>query len=324
MIDVVITCGDINGIGPEIALKSINTFAENSDLRFILAAPGNLKNNYTALSNFKVINDNSAVDDSGRFYLFDIGNYEIQIGKPSIDSGRAAYRALMSAIQFTAERKSSAVLVTSPLSKFAIKLAGIDMPGHTEILADHFKVENYCMIFLSETWHAALATIHIPVNAVPGNISTGKLVDTLKVVLNSCRFDLNIKEPKIAVLGLNPHAGEEGNIGREEIDIINPAVKILGKTCYGSFVPDAYFAQKQYLKYDVTFGMYHDQVLIPFKLLNGESGVNFTAGLPIVRTSPDHGTAFDIAGKNIANPASMKKAIAWALKIIESRNRNAD
>ena len=173
--------------------------------------------------------------------------------------------------------------------------------------------------------NAALITIHKPIKEVSSLISKELISDKLEVIINSMNKDFNIKSPSIAVLGLNPHAGENGLIGDEEKNIIEPIIKKFKKkvNITGPFVPDAFFANHSYKNFDIVIGMYHDQVLIPFKMLNFSSGINYTAGLPIVRTSPDHGTAFDIAGKNLANELSILEAYHYAENIVNNRIANA-
>jgi 4-hydroxy-L-threonine phosphate dehydrogenase PdxA len=180
------------------------------------------------------------------------------------------------------------------------------------------------MMFLSRKMKASLVSIHEPIRNVTRIIKEKQLHNIFNVVINSLHNDFNLHNPKIAVLGLNPHAGESGAIGNEEQDIIIPALKnyTLNKYLAGPFSPDAFFANRSYKNYDMVIGMYHDQLLIPFKLLNFGGGVNYTAGLPIIRTSPDHGVAYDIAGKNLANPSSMIQAYKYAVSILKNRIRN--
>ena len=214
-------------------------------------------------------------------------------------------------------------MVTAPISKASFELAGINFPGHTELLAERGNAKNYAMTFISNKMNCALVTIHDPINKISKNLKKGKIKSVINTVKQSLINDFKVANPKIAVLGLNPHAGENGRIGDEEIKIIIPALNELGdKNIEGPFVPDAFFANKLYKKFNIVVGMYHDQVLIPFKMMNFNSGVNYTAGLNFIRTSPDHGTAFDIAGKNIADPSSILEAFKVAEKIIKNRRRN--
>ena len=175
------------------------------------------------------------------------------------------------------------------------------------------------MMFISDEFKCGLLTIHEALINVPNLIDSKRLSITVETILNSMKVDFKIDNPSLAILGLNPHAGENGHIGREELDVIIPFIKEKTDNLCGPFVPDAFFGNKSYNKYDFILGMYHDQVLIPFKMLAFERGVNFTAGLPIIRTSPDHGTAYDIAGKFKANPTSMIEAYKWAKLILTNR-----
>ena len=212
-------------------------------------------------------------------------------------------------------------IITAPISKKALALARINYPGHTEMFADWYGVKNYAMMFLSKKLKAALLTIHQPLKMVSRLINQDLLENKFKLILETLRKDFKVITPKVAVLGLNPHAGEDGLIGDEEKNIILPFIKKFSKRKYffGPYSPDAFFGMKMYLNYDMVVGMYHDQILNPFKLLNFNKGVNYTAGLPIVRTSPDHGTAFDIAGKGIADESSMVEAYRYAEKILLNR-----
>lgn len=323
----VFTSGDINGIGPEIAIKVFNVIFPSQKQKIIYVSPSNifLKSieNIKPGFEFEFVKPNLPVDSNPKkISVIDLGEVTADIGKPTKISGEASIAAIKTGFDLVSQNKESA-LITNPISKHAFQLAGIDFPGHTELLAEWSGVNNFAMMFLSEEMKCALATIHEPLNKVPGLISREALVKKIRLIYDSLRFDFGIGNSKIAVLGLNPHAGEEGMIGSEETEIIKPAMKDLNRNNFeGPFVPDAFFANKKYLDYDVVFGMYHDQVLIPFKMLNFNSGVNFTAGLPIVRTSPDHGTAFDIAGKNKADYGSLLAAFYWAEKILNKRNSN--
>jgi len=211
-------------------------------------------------------------------------------------------------------------MVTAPISKFSLGLAGIDFPGHTELLAKFSKSKKFGMMFLSSKFHTALLTIHEPIAKVARLLSQKLLINKIDLFCDTLKNDLKIANPKMALLGINPHSGENGKIGNEEIKIFNPVLnKYKSEEIQGPFVPDAFFGNRLYKNFDLVIGTYHDQVLIPFKLLNFNQGVNFTAGLPFVRTSPDHGTAFDIAYKNIADYKSMYQAFIWAEKIVNNR-----
>jgi 4-hydroxythreonine-4-phosphate dehydrogenase len=191
------------------------------------------------------------------------------------------------------------------------------------MFADWCGVKNFVMTFLSKKLRVSLYSIHIPLKEVPNSLYKKDLLDKLNILYNMLRNDLGLKKPKIAVLGLNPHAGENGVIGDEEKRILIPALKqkkISGFT-EGPFSSDAFFAKRKFEEYDMIFGLYHDQVLIPFKYINSGKGVNYTAGLPIIRTSPDHGVAYDIAGKGIADENSLIEAIKYAELILDNRTK---
>ncbi len=319
----IFTCGDINGIGPEIVIKSLNRIAGKRGKKFILICPGNVFREISSVIkpsfSFTSVNNISAVG-SGKVVLLDTGTFKINTGRPTSASGKAAYLSLEIAADLL-KKKSAHALITAPISKEALNGAGYHYPGHTEMLAGWFDVQKFVMMFLSKKIKAALATIHKPLSEVSPLI-TGELLRSVSdVVIHSLQNDFNISSPLVGVLGLNPHAGESGLIGNEEENVITPFVNEYTQRRYlkGPFSPDAYWGNKLYKKYDLTLGMYHDQVLIPFKLLNFSRGVNFTAGLPIVRTSPDHGTGFDIAGKNRANENSMLEAFYFADIILGNR-----
>jgi len=245
-------------------------------------------------------------------------------GEPTELSGRASYLAVQTAYNL-AENKIVDGIITAPISKTAIKMAGVNFPGHTEMLAEWSGQKNFVMMFLSKKMNAALLTIHEPVVRAAKLISAKSILNKLRIIEDALINDLQIKRPNIALLGLNPHAGAGGFIGREEEEIIKPAIKEFkgNSILSGPYSPDAFFAAGLYKDFDIVVGMYHDQVLIPFKMLNFNYGVNYTAGLPVVRTSPDHGTAYDIAGKNMADPSSILQAYFYAEKIVKNRKRYA-
>lgn len=288
MIKIGITCGDINGIGHEITVKAIKNI--KGDYKFFLIGPKNIW--LSVISKIKL-------DDFSNIEFVDIGRFTQNLGSPTVNSGKASLRAIEESIKLWDEKVID-VIVTAPISKEAISKAGSKFPGHTEIFADHFKSKKFVMMFLSKSFFSALATIHIPIKEVSKHLNKELLETKLSVIRQTLINDFSIKGPKIAVLGLNPHASESDLIGSEETEIINPVIKKLSGNkfgIYGPFSSDGFFGRKEYKNYDCIFGMYHDQVLIPFKLLNFNNGVNFTAGLPLIRTSPDHGTAFNLAGK---------------------------
>lgn len=321
----VFTCGDINGIGPEISLKTFNRIYNPEKYKLIFIVPKNIfdfyKEKIPPKFDYEIVNTISESNiKNPKVTILNIGNAVFNLGMSTKESGTFSYKAIIKAIGLTYNRKIADAIITAPISKQAFKMAGIQYPGHTELLADKCKIEKFAMMFLSKKFRAALFTIHEPIKNVPTLLTKEKIKNIISVVDKSLRYDFKIENPKIAILGLNPHAGENGEIGSEELNIIIPAIKETNNVnLFGPFVSDAFFANRKFRDFDIVIGMYHDQILIPFKMLNFFSGVNFTAGLPIVRTSPDHGTAFDIAGKNIADSGSLVEAFQYALEICNNR-----
>ncbi|MEO8398363.1 MAG: 4-hydroxythreonine-4-phosphate dehydrogenase PdxA [Ignavibacteriaceae bacterium] len=323
----IFTCGDINGIGPEIVLKALNKLtAKKKADRFLFICPKNIFESTSKIITPKfnfAFAENVNEDFKNQVIILSLKNTKQNLGKPTKSSGKSSYDSIRLSFELLKNDKADSV-ITAPISKTAINLAGINFPGHTEMYAQWCGVKNFVMMFLSNKMNASLLTIHIPIKKVPGLINQKLFFKTLGIISNTLKIDLNINSPSIAVLGLNPHAGENGLIGDEEKNIIFPLIKKYAKkfNVSGPFVADAFFANHLYIKYNIVLGMYHDQVLIPFKMLNFSHGVNYTAGLPIVRTSPDHGTAFDIAGENLADETSMLEAFYYAEKIVKNRKRN--
>ncbi len=326
---IVITCGDINGIGPEIIAKALNKITIKKNIKYYLLIPENIFADAFQLtqSNFiyEIVKNYEAADHKNIKIVSVISHGKVKYnpGKATKVSGDTAFKTIKYSYDL-ANKKYVDGIVTAPISKGALTLTGIDTPGHTEMYASWCGVKDFVMMFISKKMKAAILTIHLPLKKVPGNITEEKILHTIRTVSLTLENDFRIENPKIALLGLNPHAGEKGRIGNEEIEIIYPAIKKLIKNKYiieGPFPPDGFYANRTYSNYDVVIGMYHDQVLIPFKLLNFGGGVNYTAGLPIIRTSPDHGTAFNIAWKGIADERSIIEAIYLASKIISNRRK---
>jgi len=325
---IVFTCGDINGIGPEIAVKALNKISSKSKkTQLILVIPENvfLSTKKIIRPNFKyqlTSNINSAHSFTEPVIVLALESFTQKIGKPTISSGQAAYLALKTAFKLLKNNFANAA-VTAPVSKTALNFAGVKYPGQTEMFADWSGVKNFVMTFLSRRLRVGLYSIHIPLKEVSKSLNSNKFQEKLNVIISMLSNDLGIKNPKIAVLGLNPHAGENGIIGTEEKDTLE---KVINNKKYqakvnGPFAPDAFFANRKFKDFDMVFGLYHDQVLIPFKYINSGMGVNFTAGLPVIRTSPDHGTAYDIAGKGIADESSMIEAYKYAELILKNRKQ---
>ena len=248
-------------------------------------------------------------------------NIFVEPGQPTPESAKAAMTALDRAVQDIKEGYID-VLVTAPINKRAMVGEGFGHTGHTEYLEKEFGVDEVAMIMVCDKLRVGVVTGHIPFKEVPGALSTEKILKKIRLMKASLQRDFGIDAPKIAVLGLNPHCGDGGLLGDEEQNIILPAVQAAmaeGIMAFGPYSADGFFGLGNYAKYDAVLAMYHDQGLTPFKALAFEDGVNFTAGLPIVRTSPDHGTAYDMAGRDLADPRSMKAAIYAAIDIYNKR-----
>ncbi|MBN1638653.1 MAG: 4-hydroxythreonine-4-phosphate dehydrogenase PdxA [Ignavibacteriales bacterium] len=324
----IFTCGDINGIGPEICLKSINNLNKEKN-KIIFICPSNIfLNTIEKLNlnfNYKICNliDDKLIKEKNVLVL-NIGTVKQKLGLPSKASGEISYKSIIKACELLKKKKAD-VLITAPISKYAWHLAGIKFTGHTSLISNIFNSENVLMSFISKKMKCALLTIHKPIKEIVKNITKEKLTDAIKLTYKSLITDFKINNPRIALLGLNPHAGEDGQLGEEEIKIIKPAMRELHNILLeGPFPSDGFFSNKDYKKYDFVIGMYHDQILIPFKLLNAKSGVNYTMGLPIIRTSPAHGTAFDIAEKYIADEKGILESFYLSKKILKNRAKSDD
>jgi 4-hydroxythreonine-4-phosphate dehydrogenase len=316
---ILITVGDMNGIGPEIILKALSTpgIAEKYDITVI--TPTTVMEYYYRLMGLEPLR--------GKFKIISIceGKAYVQPGMETKEAGYIAGFAIRLAVNKCREGIYDAI-VTAPISKKALNLGGFKYDGHTEMLAGLDNPISAAMIMLSSKLKMGFATTHPPLGNVAGLITKPRLEEKIKTCYYSLKNDFDIDEPKLGVLALNPHAGEHGQIGKEEIKIMIPVleklrIKFTSLVLDGPFSSDAYFANRAYERYDMTFALYHDQGFIPFKMLAGLKGVNFTAGLSFVRTSPDHGTAFDIAGKNKADPISLLEAIKRADIISKNRKR---
>lgn len=330
MIKVGITHGDINGIGYEVILK---TFA---DARIAeLCTPVIYGSTKVAAYHRKALelpsvmfnqiaDAESAAKDKINIINCTNDDVKVELGKPSKISGEVAFKALEMATRDLAEGLID-VLVTAPINKDAIQQEGFNFPGHTEYLEEKFarEGEKSLMILAKDDLRVALVTGHIALTDVPQAVTTEKIKTALHIFEESLRRDFNIEKPRIAVLSLNPHAGENGLLGGEEKETIIPALEEMsdkGMLCFGTFASDGFFGSGQYKHYDGVLAMYHDQGLTPFKTIAMEEGVNFTAGLPIIRTSPAHGTAYAIAGKNEASEASFREAIYMAIDTYRNRS----
>ena len=323
-----ITQGDSNGIGYEVIIKAL------SDSRMLdMCVPVLYGCSRTLGLYRKMIPEtdqistnviNSASDARGkRLNIINCVSDQLPVepGQPTEASAKAALQALDAAVNDLKEGTIDA-LVTAPINKHTVAAVGFNYRGHTEYLVDKFDAKDGLMFLCTESLKIGLVTNHEPLSKVTTLITKDLILNKLRLMDESLKRDFAIDRPKIAVLGLNPHAGDGGSLGMEEIEIIIPAIEEANKEnilAFGPYSPDGFFGSNMQYNFDAVQAMYHDQGLIPFKTLAFDKGVNFTAGLPIVRTSPDHGTGYDIAGKCLANPASMASAIYMAIDICRNR-----
>ena len=320
-----ISLGDLNGIGVEVILK---TFEDNRMLDFctpvIFGSSKIISFHKKALNNSIQINEITSIDEinHAKLNLLNIWNedVEVEIGKASKVSGEYAAKSLEHSVEQLKKNKID-VLLTAPINKETIQSEKFCFPGHTEFLEEKLDGKSL-MILMTNELKIGLITGHIPIAKVAETISPELIKEKVEIMHQSLRQDFGINKPKIAVLGLNPHCGDKGVIGKEEDLIIKPTIdqiKENGKLVYGPYSADGFFGSKTYEEFDGILAMYHDQGLAPFKALSFGNGVNYTAGLSEIRTSPDHGTGFDIAGKNIADPSSFKAALFTAIDVFKSR-----
>ncbi len=308
-----ITMGDPNGIGPEIIVKALSRREVREQCTPVVFGSEDIMEEAKALSGpmteFEILN------------TYPLGKEELKPGKVDRIAGEASISYIRRAAEAAMAGEIDA-MVTAPISKESTHLAGSKFPGHTEMLKELTEAENAVMMFEGGRFRVVLVTIHNAISEVPGLITKERVLTTIKITHESLRDLFKIPHPKIAVCGLNPHAGESGAFGNEEILHITPAVVEAGKMgmdVSGPLPADTLFYYANQGKWDAVVAMYHDQGLIPFKMLSFNEGVNVTIGLPIIRTSPDHGTAFDIAWKGVADPSSMIAAINVAVRLASNR-----
>jgi len=333
---IVITLGDPNGIGPEVTLKGLRDPSLRAQMQPVVVGSAHvLREHARALGygdlTLHTVAPGEALPDDG-LAILDVLPDEtptVDFGRVTAAGGRLAMRAVDAATEACIDGWADA-MVTAPLSKDAISRAGYRFPGHTEFIAERTGAESYAMMMVADApgsgpgqaLRVGLVTAHVPIAEVPSRITEDAILDKLRVIQKTLRQDVGIAAPTIAVLGLNPHAGDGGVIGREEKEIITPALntaKEEGMHVAGPLPADGFFATDLDSGYDAVLAMYHDQGLVPFKALAFDRGVNFTAGLPIVRTSPDHGTAYNIAGQGVADAGSMRSAIELAVEVASHR-----
>ncbi len=322
-----ITLGDVCGVGPEITLKALG----HPEI-YEICQPVVIGDKGALLKAARVLKKEvSIVPPAWEFQtelhpgiislmaVSDLQNSDLNYAQPTAAVGKAAYDYIKKATCLALEGKIAGI-VTCPVNKAVINKAGIPFSGHTGLLAELTQTKHYAMLLAGENLKVALVTIHVALKDVPALINKGKILDLIRLTHRFFEQKLGIFSPKIAVAGLNPHGGEDGLMGREEIETIGPAVEQAQREGYqvkGPFPPDTIFYWAKEGHYDVVICMYHDQGLIPFKLLHFRDGVNVTMGLPIVRTSVDHGTAYDIAGKGIADESSLLAAIKMAAEMVK-------
>ena len=323
-----ISQGDGNGIGYEVIIKSLADARILDGFTPVIYGSSKIFGFYRKqLHNIEQLDTyviNSAKDAKAR--KINIVNclpetVYVEPGQSTPEAAKSAMTALERAVEDLKEGLID-VLVTAPINKRAMDKEGFGYTGHTEYLQNKFGVKDVAMIMVSDRIKVGVVTGHIPLKDVPASITVEKILGKLRLMNQSLKQDFGVDRPTIAVLGLNPHCGDGGLLGDEEQRIILPAVEAAqaeGILAYGPYSPDGYFGLGHYSRYDATLAMYHDQGLAPFKALSFEDGVNYTAGLPYVRTSPDHGTAYDMAGRDVADPRSMMSAIFRAIDIYKSR-----
>jgi 4-hydroxythreonine-4-phosphate dehydrogenase len=322
-----ITIGDINGIGPEVIIKAL------SDPRILKSFTPVIYGSYKIMSYHKnIVKDSSVIFHSvqsgkqavaNKINLVNCwdDNINITLGKASHEGGKYAYIALDRALNDIKDKSIDAI-VTAPINKHAMQLAGFPYPGHTEYFTKNDNAGQSLMLLVSEALKVALVTNHLPISEVASSLTKELILEKIKILNKTLIEDFGYERPVIGVLGLNPHASDDSVIGDEEEKIIRPAIieaKKQGIIVAGPYPADGYFGSSLWRKSDATLAMYHDQGLIPFKSLSFGTGTNVTAGLSFVRTSPDHGTAYDIAGNNLADESSMVKAIFAAVDMVNHR-----
>lgn len=325
-----ITQGDSNGIGYEVIIKALSDQRILDQFTPVIYGSSKLFSFYRKtipelehLDTNAVCSASEALEKRINIVNCLSDNSFAEPGQATTESAQAAMASLEKAVTELKEGKID-VLVTGPINKKAMSVEGFGFPGHTEYIQEQFGTKDVAMFMVSPRLKLAVVTGHIPLKDVAGSISEEKILGKLRLIHESLQKDFRTLHPKIAVLSLNPHSGDGGLLGNEEQEIIIPAIKKAqeeGILAFGPFSPDGYFGLNHFENFDATLAMYHDQGLAPFKALSFEAGVNFTAGLPVVRTSPDHGTAYEMSGKDRADSLSMRAAIFTAIDIWRNRRQ---
>ena len=329
-IRVGISIGDLNGIGGEIILKTLEDdrilefctpiiFASSKVISF-------LKNHFKSEINFNAIHKAEQAIH-GKINVVNLWkeNIDIEFGQEDTNIGAYAIKSLIAATQ---ELKNNTIdfLLTAPINKHSIQSDDFNFPGHTDYLAQELEGKSL-MFMVTESLKVGLLTDHVPIKDIASHITEELITTKIDTIYSTLEIDFAIRKPKIAVLGINPHTGDNGVIGTEDDTILRPALKKIretGKLVYGPYAADSFFGSNNYKNFDAVVATYHDQGLIPFKTLSFGQGVNFTAGLNKVRTSPDHGTAYEIAGKGIADASSFNEALFTGIQIVNNRRSHED
>lgn len=327
-----ISQGDINGIGYEVIIKTLmDSLITDLCIPIVYGSPKVAAYHRKALNinNFSFNNIRSPEEahhkKANMINCLD-DNVRVELGKSTSHGGETAFISLQKAVDDLKEGKID-VLVTAPIDKHNVQSEGFHFTGHTEYLQSRFNSDEVLMFMISENMRLGIATGHVPIREVADLITVETLVKKIRLMNHSLKLDFGFRRPKIAVLGLNPHAGDNSLLGKEEAEIIIPAIEKArqeGILTFGPFPADGFFGAGTFNQFDGILSMYHDQGLTAFKALSFDSGVNFTAGLPVIRTSPVHGTAFSIAGKGIASENSFRQAIYLACDIFRNRQMNAE
>ena len=307
-----ITMGDPGGIGPEVILKALTSPEIRAAANYVVIGSEKVLSNISD----RVLSDNISVLDLDNFTVNNALSH-----KPLPDSGKASVEYILKGLDLAINGKIDA-LVTAPISKEAIKLAGYNYAGHTELLKEKTSVENVVMFMVGKGLRVSFVTTHLAVNEISGAINQENVFSTIQITATGLKTFFGIDQPKIAVCGLNPHCGDGDCFGTEERDVIVPAIERaqkMGINCHGPLSADTVFNKALNGEFDIVVVQFHDQGAIPIKMYAFDSGVNITLGIPVIRTSPTHGTAFDIAGKGIADPGSMIEAIKTAVMMKEAR-----
>ncbi len=323
-----ITQGDGNGIGYEVIIKALSDPRSLESFTPVIYGSSKvfgfyrkLIHNLDQMDTYVIQNASEAKPKRINILNCLPDNVYVEPGQSTPEAARSAITSLERAVA-DIKKGDIDVLVTAPINKKAMDAEGFGNTGHTEYLQKEFNAEDVLMFMVSESLKISVVTGHVPLKDVPTLVTEDKIVNKLRLMSESLRRDFGVVAPKIAVLGLNPHCGDGGLLGDEELKTIIPAVRRAndeGILAFGPYSPDGYFGLGHYSRFDATLAMYHDQGLAPFKAIAFQDGVNFTAGLPVVRTSPDHGTAFEVAGRDLADPQSMKSAIYTAIDIFRNR-----